>query len=70
VTVEERDGAVLVRIVGGGRASVMTAPEKGLDLGDAEMGVVHAIVALHGGVLVPRRTEDGSPVFTVEMIPA
>jgi signal recognition particle receptor subunit beta len=70
VAVEEREGAVLVRITGGGRASVLTAPEKGLDLGDAEMGVVHAILALHGGVLAPQRADDGSPVFTVELIPA
>jgi hypothetical protein len=52
LTVEESEGAVHVLITGGGRTSVMTAPERGLDLTDAEMSVVHAIVALHGGVLV------------------
>jgi hypothetical protein len=48
----------------------MTAPERGLDLADAEMSVVHAIVALHGGVLVSGRGEDDSPLFTVELIHA
>ena len=37
---------------------------------DAEMSVVHAIVALHGGVLVSGRGEDDSPLFTVELIQA
>ena len=32
--------------------------------------VVHAIVALHGGVLVSGRGEDESPLFTVELIHA
>jgi hypothetical protein len=68
--VVQSEGAVHVRITGGGRTSVMTAPERGLDLSDAEMSVVHAIVALHGGVLVSGRGEDGSPVFTVELIHA
>jgi hypothetical protein len=70
VTVEQSLGAVHVLITGGGRSSVMTAPERGLDLSDAEMSVVHAIVALHGGVLVSGRGEDGSPLFTVELIHA
>jgi signal recognition particle receptor subunit beta len=70
LTVEESEGAVHVLITGGGRASVMTAPERGLDLADAEMSVVHAIVALHGGVLVSGRGEDDSPLFTVELIHA
>jgi hypothetical protein len=70
LTVEESEGAVHVLITGGGRASVMTAPERGLDLTDAEMSVVHAIVALHGGVLVSGRGEDDSPLFTVELIHA
>jgi len=70
VTVAQSEGAVHVRITGGGRTSVMTAPERGLDLSDAEMSVVHAIVALHGGVLVSGRGEDGSPLFTVELIQA
>ena len=70
LTVEESEGAVHVLITGGGRTSVMTAPERGLDLTDAEMSVVHAIVALHGGVLVSGRGEDDSPLFTVELIHA
>jgi signal recognition particle receptor subunit beta/GAF domain-containing protein len=70
LTLEESDGAVHVLITGGGRSSVMTAPERGLDLTDAEMSVVHAIVALHGGVLVSGRGEDDSPLFTVELIHA
>jgi mutual gliding-motility protein MglA len=70
LTVEESEGAVHVLITGGGRTSVMTAPERGLDLSDAEMSVVHAIVALHGGVLVSGRGEDDSPLFTVELIHA
>ena len=68
LTVEESEGAVHVLITAGGRTSVMTAPERGLDLTDAEMSVVHAIVALHGGVLVSGRGEDDSPLFTVELI--
>jgi hypothetical protein len=70
LTMEESEGAVHVLITGGGRTSVMTAPERGLDLTDAEMSVVHAIVALHGGVLVSGRGEDDSPLFTVELIHA
>ena len=68
--VEERAQAVLVRITGGGRASVMTAPERGPDLADAELSVVHAIVALHGGVLVSGRRADQAAQFTVELISA
>jgi hypothetical protein len=68
--VEERAHAVLVRITGGGRASVMTAPERGPDLSDAELSVVHAIVALHGGVLVSGRRADQAAQFTVELISA
>jgi hypothetical protein len=48
----------------------MSAPERGLDLSDAEMSVVHAIVALHGGVLVSGRGEGQAPLFTVELIRA
>ncbi|HEX9187709.1 MAG TPA: hypothetical protein VGB87_11580 [Vicinamibacteria bacterium] len=70
VRVEERTDAVLVHVTGGGRASIMSAPERGLDLSDAEMSVVHAIVALHGGVLVSGRAEGLAPVFTVELIRA
>jgi hypothetical protein len=67
VSVTAKPTSYLVRVMGGGRASVMAAPEKGLDLSDAEMSVVHAIVALHGGVLLSGRREDGSPLFTVEL---
>ena len=70
VQVEERTDAVLVHVTGGGRSSIMSAPERGLDLSDAEMSVVHAIVALHGGVLVSGRGEGQAPVFTVELIRA
>ncbi len=67
VSVTAKPTSYLVRVMGGGRTSVMAAPEKGLDLSDAEMSVVHAIVALHGGVLLSARREDGSPLFTVEL---
>jgi hypothetical protein len=70
VSVEESEHSVHVLITGGGRTSVMTAPEKGLDLSDAEMSVVHAIVALHGGVLVSGRGEALTPLFSVELIRA
>jgi signal recognition particle receptor subunit beta/GAF domain-containing protein len=70
VQVEERKDAVLVHVTGGGRSSMMSAPERGLDLSDAEMSVVHAIVALHGGLLVSGRGEGQAPVFTVELIRA
>jgi hypothetical protein len=70
LTVEASDGSVHAFVTGGGRTSVMAAPEKGLDLSDAELSVVHAIVALHGGVLVSGRAEDGSPLFSVELIQA
>jgi hypothetical protein len=67
VSVEETPGTVLVRVQGGGRASVMAAPERGLDLSDAEMSVVHAIVAQHGGALVAGRGQDQAPLFTVTL---
>jgi hypothetical protein len=70
LTIEASDGSVNAFVTGGGRTSVMAAPEKGLDLSDAELSVVHAIVALHGGVLVSGRAEDGSPLFSVELIQA
>jgi hypothetical protein len=47
-----------------------SAPEIGPDLADAELSVVHAIVALHGGVLVSGRGEGQAPHFTVELIRA
>ena len=70
VKVEERNDAVLVHIQGGGRTSVISAPERGPDLSDAELSVVHAIVALHGGVLVSGRGEGQAPRFTVDLIRA
>jgi hypothetical protein len=48
----------------------MTDRERGLDLSDAEMSVVHAIVALHSGALRSGRGEDQAPVFTVELLRA
>jgi signal recognition particle receptor subunit beta len=62
--------AVHVHITGGGRASMMSAPETGPDLADAELSVVHAIVALHGGLLVSSRGEGQAPQFTVKLISA
>jgi hypothetical protein len=70
VRVEEVADAVHVRITGGGRASMTSTPEAGPDLADAELSVVHAIVALHGGVLVSGRGEGQAPHFTVELIRA
>jgi signal recognition particle receptor subunit beta len=70
VRVEEAGNGVQILITGGGRASVMTVPEAGPDLADAELGVVHAIVALHGGVLVAGRDENQSPHFSVRLVPA
>ena len=52
VRVEEAPNRVQIQVTGGGRASVMAVPEAGPDLADAELSVVHAIVAMHGGVLV------------------
>ena len=68
VWVEEDGGAVRVLVTGGGRSSVTAAPELGPDLADAELSVVHAIVALHGGVLVSGRGEGQAPQFTVDLI--
>ena len=59
-----------IQITGGGRASVMTVPEAGPDLADAELSVVHAIVALHGGVLVAGRDDTQSPHFSVRLVSA
>ena len=70
VRVEEAPNRVQIQVTGGGRASVMAVPEVGPDLADAELSVVHAIVALHGGVLVAGRAEDQSPHFTVRLVPA
>jgi GAF domain-containing protein len=68
VTVEERASTVRIRIHGGGRSSVMSAPERGPDLSDAELSVVHAIVAGHGGVLVSDRGEDLAARFPVDLV--
>ncbi len=70
VRVEEKEGAVSVHITGGGRASVMSAPESGPDLSDAELSVVQSIVGLHGGVLVSGRGEGQAVHFTVELVGA
>ncbi len=70
VRVEEEGDAVHVRVTGGGRASMTSTPEAGPDLADAELSVVHAIVALHGGVLVSGRGEGQAPQFLVELIRA
>ena len=70
VRVEEVGDAVHVRVTGGGRASMTSTPEAGPDLADAELSVVHAIVALHGGVLVSGRGEGQAPQFLVELIRA
>jgi hypothetical protein len=70
VQVDEVGEVVRVRVTGGGRSSLTAAPEAGLDLADAELTVVHAIVALHGGVLVSGRGEGQAPQFTVDLIPA
>lgn len=68
--VAAEDNAVRVHITGGGRTSVLSAPESGPDLADAELSVVHAIVALHGGILVSGRGEAQAPHFTMSLIPA
>ena len=70
VRVEQARNGVHILITGGGRASVMTVPEAGPDLADAELSVVHAIVALHGGVLVAGRDDNQSPHFSVRLVPA
>ena len=70
VRVEQDGDAVRVLVAGGGRASVTSAPEIGPDLADAEMSVVNAIVALHGGVLVSGRGAGQAPHFLVELIRA
>ncbi len=70
VRVEEEGHAVRVRITGGGRTSVTSAPDIGPDLADAELSVVHAIVALHGGVVDSGRGEGQAPHFTVGLIRA
>jgi signal recognition particle receptor subunit beta len=57
-----------IYITGGGRASVMSAPETGPDLADAELGVVQAIVALHGGLLEAGRGDNLAPWFKMTLV--
>jgi hypothetical protein len=61
---------VHVIVTGGGHASLTSAPQVGPDLADAELSVVNAIVALHGGVLEAGRGEGHAPRFTVDLIRA
>ncbi len=61
---------VTLEVTGGGQASVMSASRAGPDLADAELSVVGAIVALHGGVLSAGRTEGQAPHFTLDLVPA
>jgi len=70
VRVDVEGDAVHVLVTGGGRASLTSAPQVGPDLADAELSVVHAIVALHGGVLESGRGEGQAPHFSVELIRA
>jgi len=70
VRVEQDGDAVRVLVTGGGRSSMTAAPEIGPDLADAELSVVHAIVALHGGVLISGRDAGQTPHFLVELIRA
>jgi signal recognition particle receptor subunit beta len=71
ITVIPVKGGVHVQVAGGGQASVMTsAAQTGPDLADAQLSVVHAIVALHGGVLTAGRTDSQVPYFTLELVPA
>ena len=70
VRVEQDGDAVRVLVTGGGRSSVTSTPEIGPDLADAELSVVHAIVALHGGVLISGRGAGQTPHFLVELIRA
>ena len=48
----------------------MSAPETGPDLADAEMGVVQAIVALHGGLMEAGRGDDMAPWFKITLVMA
>jgi hypothetical protein len=67
VRVDEDGNKVRVHVTGGGRASVTSGPQSGPDLADAELSVVHAIVALHGGVLLSRRGEGQAPHFRIDL---
>jgi signal recognition particle receptor subunit beta len=70
IRVNESATGVEIQVAGGGKASVLTSPEAGPDLADAELSVVHAIVALHGGVLVAGRDDNQSPHFFVRLVAA
>jgi len=70
VHVDATPSGVRVQVTGGGKASMLSVPEAGPDLADAELSVVHAIVALHGGILVAGRNEDQAPHFSVRLVPA
>ena len=70
VRVDVDGDAVRVLVTGGGRASLTSAPQVGPDLADAELSVVHAIVALHGGVMESGRGEGQAPRFAVDLIRA
>jgi hypothetical protein len=68
--VDVEGDAVRVLVAGGGRASLASTRQAGSDLADAELSVVHAIVALHGGVLESGRGEGQTPCFRVDLIRA
>jgi mutual gliding-motility protein MglA len=70
VRVDVDGDAVHVLVTGGGRASLTSTPHVGPDLADAELSVVHAIVALHGGVMESGRGEGQAPRFAVDLIRA
>jgi signal recognition particle receptor subunit beta len=70
IRVDEVRSGVRIQIMGGGSASALSARETGPDLADAELSVVHAIVALHGGVLVAGRDDRQCPHFAVRLVPA
>jgi hypothetical protein len=70
VRVDVDGDAVRVLVTGGGRASLTSTPQVGPDLADAELSVVHAIVAIHGGVMESGRGEGQAPRFAVDLIRA
>jgi signal recognition particle receptor subunit beta len=60
------DSTVLIQVSGGGGRQTVALPHSSLpDLADAELGVVQAIVAQHGGRLVSGRSESQDPQFTL-----
>jgi len=70
VRVDVDADAVHVIVTGGGRASLTSTAQAGPDLADAELSVVHAIVALHGGAMEAGRGEGQAPRFAVDLIRA